>query len=36
MMQQLRRRVPIAALDVAAYAAQNNVALSLTPYRLGP
>lgn len=35
-MQQLRRLTPIAALDVAAYAAQNNVALSLNPYRLGP
>lgn len=35
-MQQLRQRTPIAALDVAAYAAQNNIALSLTPYRLGP
>lgn len=35
-MQQLRQHAPIAALDVAAYAAQNNVALSLNPYRLGP
>ena len=35
-MQQLRQRAPMAALDVAAYAAQNDVALSLTPYRLGP
>lgn len=35
-MQQLRQHTPIAALDVAAYAAQHNVALSLTPYRLGP
>lgn len=34
-MQQLRQHIPIAALDVAAYAAQNNVPLSLTPYRLG-
>lgn len=35
-MQQLRQHAPIAALDVAAYAAQHNVGLSLTPYRLGP
>ena len=35
-MQQLRQHAAIAALDVAAYAAQHNVALSLTPYRLGP
>jgi hypothetical protein len=35
-MQLLRLRAPITALDVAAYAAQENIGLSLVPYRLGP
>lgn len=34
-MLRLRQNTQIRALDVAAYAAQNDVALSLTPYRLG-
>lgn len=34
-MLELRQRIRLTALDVAAYAAQGGVALSLTPYRLG-
>lgn len=34
-MLQLRQETRITALDVAAYAAQRDVALSVTPYRLG-
>ncbi|MCH9668531.1 MAG: TnsA endonuclease N-terminal domain-containing protein [Proteobacteria bacterium] len=35
ILQRLRRDVHIASLDVAAYAVQENVALSMVPYRLG-
>lgn len=35
-MLQLREEAWITALDVAAYAAQHDVALSMTPYQLGP
>ncbi|MEN4466844.1 TnsA endonuclease N-terminal domain-containing protein [Mycolicibacterium conceptionense] len=34
-MLRLRQNIRIRALDVAAYAAQNDVAVSLTPYQLG-
>lgn len=34
-MLELRQRIRLTTLDVAAYAAQGGVALSFTPYRLG-
>lgn len=34
-VRRLRREAPIATLDIPAYAMQENISLSLTPYRLG-